>query len=318
MAEAPVSVVMPVRNGVSCVANALEDLLAGLEQCDDIVVVDDGSEDGTTELVRRWSSRDSRVHLVRTGPRGLVSALNLGIREAQSEWIARADADDRYPVHRIGIQRRARALGVALVTGDYLITTSRQRSSYIPCALGSPFVGLSLINPQRIPHPGVMFHRDAVLAAGSYQEKEFPAEDLGLWLRLLSEGDFVGVAGTVVDWKMSSGSISHSRQSEQRTASRRLLAAWQPTLLGKVDSRTVIRELARYESSSRTQQRELLLLRDLRTWRRRGMRLPGEDLILESLRQNLGLTMRAAWELARETGQRRCARALIANSQERD
>jgi glycosyltransferase involved in cell wall biosynthesis len=281
---------------------------------DELLALDDGSTDATPNILAEWASRDPRIRIVTTDGVGLVGALNLGIREATHGWIARADADDRYPRNRLDLQREVLETHVSLVTGDYRLIISKRMSTYLPCALGHPFVALSLINPQRIPHPGVLFNRDAVIAAGGYRKEDFPAEDLGLWLRLAAEGDFVGVSGPVVDWTMAAGSITHSRQVEQRSATQRLLAAWRPSLLDQVDDVAVSQELARYESSSYARERALLLLRDLHSWNQRGERLPGEKQILQSSARHPVSTLRAGWRLAREARQRRQARSEIVAS----
>jgi glycosyltransferase involved in cell wall biosynthesis len=293
------------------VASALTDLLSGMELDDELLAVNDGSTDATPEILTEWASRDARIRVITTTGIGLVDALNLGTREAAHGWIARADADDRYPRNRLALQRDALSPQVALVTGDYRLIPSHVRATLLPCALGHPFVALSLINPQRIPHPGVVFNRDAVIAAGGYRHEDFPAEDLGLWLRLSAERNFVGVPGVVVDWTMAPGSVSHSRQSEQRSATQRLLAAWRPALLDQIDDAAVSRELARYETSSHARERALLLLRDLRAWHQRGERLPGEAEILKTSARHPVSTLGAGWRLAREARQRRHARSEI-------
>lgn len=314
MRSEPVSVLMPVRDGASHVARALEDLVAGLGPDDELLAVDDGSTDSTPQILTEWASRDARVRVITTPGIGLVDALTLGIRESTHGWIARADADDRYPSNRLSFQRDALGPGVGLVTGDYRLIPAQGASTFLPCALGHPFVALSLINPQRIPHPGVLFNRDAVIAAGGYRKEDFPAEDLGLWLRLSAEGDFVGVPGVVVDWTMAPGSVSHSRQAEQRSATQRLLAAWRPALLDQVDDAAVSRELDRYETSSHSRERALLLLRDIRAWHQRGERLPGEAKILRSSARHPLSTLRAGWRLACEARWRRQARSEIVTS----
>lgn len=124
----------------------------------------------------------------------------------------------------------------------------------------------------------------------------------------------MGVPGVVVDWTMASGSVSHSRQTEQRSATQRLLASWRPALLNQVDEAAVSHELARYEASSHARERALLLLRDLRSWRQRGERLVGERQILGSSVRHPVSTLRAAWRLALEARQRRHARSEIVSS----
>lgn len=313
MRPGPVSVLMPVRNGASTVGLALADVVVGMAPGDELLIVDDGSEDSTPDVVGNWLMRDSRLRMVTTPGIGLVNALNLGIREASHSWLARADADDRYPRDRLTLQRNARGEDIALVTGDYRLVPRGGWTTYLPCALGHPFVGLSLINPQRLPHPGVMLRRDAVLAVGGYRIEDFPAEDLGLWLRLSTVGKFVGVPGVVVDWTMATGSVSHSRQSEQRSTTRRLLEPWRPGLLEQVDEDAVRQELARYESSSYAMERSWLLVRDLRAWHQRGADVPGLRAVAQHLVRHPVAALSAGRRLRREASQRRRARSNLMN-----
>lgn len=283
MRSSPVSVLTPVRNGEVTIGQAIYDLVAGLGEYDDLLIVDDGSEDSTPSLIAEWVRRDSRIRVLNTAGVGLVEALNLGIREATHEWIARADADDRYPTSRLKFQKAAVSPDVALVAGDYRLCPQDAASTYLPCALGHPFVALSLINPQRIPHPGVMFRREAVLDAGGYQAEDFPAEDLGLWMRLSEVGRFVGVPHVVVDWSLNPVSVSHSRQTEQRRRTAEMLATFRPDWLDEVDEAAIDRELARYAAASHGSERALLLLRDLRAWQAKGVKIPGHAAVLRNL-----------------------------------
>jgi len=296
----PISVLMPVRNGALTVGQALSDIAVGLDPGDEILVVNDGSEDDTQKVLANYAAQDSRLRVIETAGVGLVGALNLGLQETTNPWIARADADDRYPADRFVHQRRAINRDVALVTGDYALTLPSGGTTLLPCALGSPFVALSLINPQRLPHPGVLLRREAVLTAGGYRVEEFPTEDVGLWIRLAAVGDFVGVPACVLNWTMSPGSVSHSHQEVQRMSTRRLLGSWRPNLLDQVDGDAIRIELARYNMSTFSRRRSLLLLRDLHSWRRKGVRIAGyRELVNDTLR-HFGPSLSAGWGLRRD------------------
>lgn len=312
MPQVPVSVLLPVRNAANTVGLAMSDLVTGMSPEDELLVVDDGSGDETSQILNGWEESDSRVRVITTSGIGLVKALNLGIVEATHDWLARADADDRYPINRLLSQKGAVAEEVALVTGDYLLSPPRGPSTYLPCALGHPFVALSLINPQRIPHPGVVFRRDAVQFAGGYRLEDFPAEDLGLWLRLSQTGKFVGVATCIVDWTMAPGSVTHTRQAEQRARTSELLAGYQPGFLREITDAAVREELARYEISSRSRERAVLLARDYQGWRQRGVPLGGMSEVLKWLGRHPVASASAAWGLRQDARSRRRGRTLAA------
>lgn len=264
-AQEPLTALLPVRNGDPTVGHAIEDLLAGMSGDDELLVIDDGSQDATPALLDAIAREDTRVRVVTTSGIGLVRALNLGLRESSHRWVARADADDRYPPSRLPSQRAAVTDGAVLVTADYRVVSGGRPLGELPCALTHPFVVASLVHPVRVPHPGVLYDRDAVLAAGGYLEDDFPAEDLALWLRLAHHGTFVGAPAISVDWTMAPTSISHSNQASQRIKTTELLQSSLPLgLFANLTSSDVERELAAYSGNRLEGQRRVLLARDLR------------------------------------------------------
>lgn len=262
----PLSVLMPVRDGASTIALALRDILGGIAVADEVVVINDGSQDGTADLLSAAAASDSRIRVVETRGLGLVGALTLGLNEVSHRIVARADADDRYPRDRFERQRAAMVGDVALVTGDYAVTVGGRTIGDIPCALTDPFVAASLIHPQRIPHPGVMYDKDAVIAAGGYIQGDFPAEDLGLWLRLGSVGRMVGVPHRTVKWAMSKTSITHQNQTIQRQKTEQLLVQSARRLpMARLTPDAVAEELNLYGDTRLAALRRLLLARDLKS-----------------------------------------------------
>jgi len=80
----PISVLLPVRDGQGTIAAATADLLAGMEDHDELVVVDDGSEDDTPRILTELASEEPRVRVLRTRGLGLVGALNPGLSECDN------------------------------------------------------------------------------------------------------------------------------------------------------------------------------------------------------------------------------------------
>ncbi|WP_162937694.1 glycosyltransferase family 2 protein [Indioceanicola profundi] len=97
-----VSIIIPAYNAAGFIARSVQSALAQSYSAIEVVVVDDGSSDGTVGEVQRISALDPRVRLVRT-PRNLgpAGARNLGISAARGDWIALLDADDAYDPRRI-------------------------------------------------------------------------------------------------------------------------------------------------------------------------------------------------------------------------
>lgn len=90
-----VSVVIPVFNGEKVIGRMIGDVLRQTERRVEVIIVDDGSADGTVNRVRDYSRKDKRVTLVTQANRGPSAARNTGIKKASGKYIMFFDADDR-------------------------------------------------------------------------------------------------------------------------------------------------------------------------------------------------------------------------------
>ncbi|HEX7809479.1 MAG TPA: glycosyltransferase family 2 protein, partial [Thermoanaerobaculia bacterium] len=91
---ADVSVLLPVWNGERFLAEAVESVLRQTHESLELIVIDDGSSDGSLAIAEEFAARDSRVVVIHTPHRGLPSALNAGTAVARGRYVARMDADD--------------------------------------------------------------------------------------------------------------------------------------------------------------------------------------------------------------------------------
>lgn len=106
MSRPRISVILPVHNGEKYLAECLDSLLTQTVTDFEIIVIDDGSTDGTAELLDRYRGRDTRVVPISEGKRGFVGALSRGLEFARGHYIARMDADDVCLPDRFGVQLR--------------------------------------------------------------------------------------------------------------------------------------------------------------------------------------------------------------------
>lgn len=100
MPTAPVSVIIPAFNAEKYITEAIGSVLAQALRSAEIIVVDDGSTDGTSELVQRHGN----VRLVRQENAGVGAALNHGVRLAQGELVAFLSADDVWLPAKLELQ----------------------------------------------------------------------------------------------------------------------------------------------------------------------------------------------------------------------
>ena len=98
MTESPlVSIVIPAYNAKETICRSIDSILEQLDISIELIVVDDGSTDGTQELVASAYAQDARVHLIEVEHAGVSNARNVGIDAARGDWIGFCDADDLVP-----------------------------------------------------------------------------------------------------------------------------------------------------------------------------------------------------------------------------
>lgn len=115
-----ISVIVPVYNILDCLEKCVESICAQTYGKLEILLVDDGSDDGTEKLVDELAERDARIRVFHKKNGGSSSARNLGIREAKGKWIGFVDSDDF-----IEPQMYERLLGCIREQGVAMAQTSR-------------------------------------------------------------------------------------------------------------------------------------------------------------------------------------------------
>ena len=174
------------------IGRALESILAQTFTDWELIVIDDASTDSTANVVRRYAENDSRINLVCNETNlELPASLNIGIGLAQSDIIARADADDTNLPERLLKQYeylQAHHEIDVLGTAAYLLdeTGSRVNSFSYPLT-HTELKRLSFLENQ-FHHPSVMIRRRFFDTAGLYDPHYARGQDKELWLRGLSVG----------------------------------------------------------------------------------------------------------------------------------
>ena len=200
---------VPIRNGYKY----LPDFRANLDQIlglnDELLVIDDRSEDGTLDFLKSWANDDARIKVLQNSGSGLVDALNYGLVSASNSWIARFDVDDRYASNRFLIQRDRLHESLEAIFSDYQFFSNTELDlGRVFTAVLPRATALSLISGQRTAHPSVIFNKQLAIEVGGYISSDFPAEDLSLWLRLLKVGSIESVENLLLFYQISSTSVT--------------------------------------------------------------------------------------------------------------
>jgi Glycosyl transferase family 2 len=227
MAEIWLSVVMPTYNGVTYLPYALASLraqtgdLAGME----VLAVDDGSTDGTTELLQE-AAHDLPIRVVSRPHTGnWVANANLGIALARGEYVGILHQDDIWMPNRLEtLSRVVRAFPDAplIVHPSWYIDAAGRKVGLLRCPLGraqgrgatriTPEVMLgSLLVQNSVAMPGHLMQRAAAMTDGGLDESLWYSADWDLWLRLSALGDSVFTPEPLTACRLHSESQTMSR-----------------------------------------------------------------------------------------------------------
>ncbi|MGB5880726.1 MAG: glycosyltransferase [Thermoanaerobaculia bacterium] len=197
MSTAPsISVLLPVWNAEPYLEECLQSLAVQSWTDFEVVAVDDGSDDGSSERLTDWQARDARFRLVRLPHQGLVTALNAGLDRCRGELVARMDADDVTDPRRLELQanllRQDPSLDLVACLVRHFPDESVGQGYRIYEEWLNNLVEHDDILRERfvespMPHPAVMARRRVLAEAGGYRETGGP-EDYDLWLRLAAAG----------------------------------------------------------------------------------------------------------------------------------
>ena len=207
-----VSVLMPVYNAERYLAEAVESVLGQSFTDFELLVVDDGSTDGSLALLRRYAEGDRRVQVVSRPNTGYLVALNQMLAVAQGELIARMDGDDVALPERFARQVAfldAHPDVVCVGGAALLIDEGGRMLNELPRPVDDALIQeAALRGDTPIIHPSAMMRLADARAVGGYRETTYLAEDLDLWLRLGERGRLANLPEVVVKYRMHERSVS--------------------------------------------------------------------------------------------------------------
>lgn len=228
-----VSIIMPVYNCESYVSDSVNSVLNQSERDLEIIVIDDGSSDGSAERLKMLAAADQRISLLsRPSPGGPALARNLGIRHATGSYISFLDADDLYRPEKIArvIEVFERFPETEIVFHDYerFEAGTQQKesffdtSNFLRLAAGclaqkAPAVYLCDRNLYQFAsitlnpfHTSSMVIRRQLLNSASewFRQDMLTGEDLEFWLRLVRNARVAVIAEVLSFYRKRPGSLT--------------------------------------------------------------------------------------------------------------
>ncbi len=208
-----VTVVMLVYNAASFLKEAVSSILGQTFTDFELLIIDDGSTDGSDEILKTFS--DSRIRYIKnSNNEGIVASRNKGIVLSRTEYIAMMDADDVSKKERLAkqVEYLDNNKDVALIATRLILIDDNGKEKGIwpedKENVSTENIKHSLPSINCIGQSTVMIRKSSIEKYG-YNSAHWHSEDWGLWLTLLSEGFILGKLDEVlVQYRVHSGSLT--------------------------------------------------------------------------------------------------------------
>lgn len=206
---AEISVIIPAYNQAAFLPEAIQSVYDQTFTDWELVVVDDGSVDETSQVLA--SFKDSRINVIRQANKGVSAARNRGIFHSSAPLVSFLDADDLFVSDNMEVLHRYlkdHSEAGLVVGGRQRIDLSGRKyeeKAIMPSCLDFP----DLLLGNDIPPDGMMVRRDWLECVGGFDESMHTCEDWDLWLRLVLAGcRFSRVEQVVVSYRIHSKQVT--------------------------------------------------------------------------------------------------------------
>lgn len=230
-----ISVIIPAYNAEAYICQTLASVAAQSRPPEQIIIVDDGSNDRTVDLITQWRhNHTNTLQLLRQKNQGVSAARNAGIHSAQGDLVAFLDADDLFLPNHLerleqGFKRHPHiilcfadaqlfsAKGIekpSLLAGSKIDTVAyEEQDDGFRLMCSSPY--MSLLRGSYIPSSASLCSKRALEQAGLFDETIRNAEDRELWLRLSRIGVFAYYPFVLAQKRLHAKSLMHTQPPVQ-------------------------------------------------------------------------------------------------------
>ena len=211
-----VSIVIPVYNGLDYIENSIKSVIYQNYQFTDLIIVNDGSTDGTKEYLESLNYENLTV--IHTENKGQSSAINLGIEKAKGNIVGYLSADDILDPSLISyiVQEFKKNSRAVCVYPDYnLINRNGEKIKSVKIPDFSEKIMIE--NLYCFPGPGAFFYKSHFLMLNGFDTRYRQIPDFDFWVRLINYGQFIKIDKELASFRVHDDSASVRKISKRRS-----------------------------------------------------------------------------------------------------
>lgn len=220
-----ISIIMPIFNAEKYLRESLDSILRQTYDDFELIIVNDGSIDGTQSIINEYAARDHRIVAIRQENTGQAIASNNGATRAKGKYIIRHDADDvsfntKLEDYAETLKKYPEAI---VITGSIEVIDEKGEflyKEYVPTTNDDIKRSLHLRNP--LPNGATLVKKSVFDEVGGYSNVF--AEDCDLWVKLYPLGEFVGTGTFVYKWRTNSTGVTFSNLEKTIAAEKEYVA----------------------------------------------------------------------------------------------
>jgi glycosyltransferase involved in cell wall biosynthesis len=205
-----VTVLMPVYNGAQYLKDAIDSVLAQTFTEFEFLIVNDGSTDNSLQIIESY--KDKRIKVLSQENQGVSAALNLGLKAAVGDFIARTDCDDICKPDRLEKQ-----INFLINNPDFILVGSDADYVDKDGVFAFHYQNIGHTNEEiqeRIHHhcpfihSAVIYNKEAVISIGGYDENAYLFEDYFLWIKLVKAGKVANITEPLMIIRFNPSSVT--------------------------------------------------------------------------------------------------------------
>jgi len=209
-----ISVVMPVYNSVHYLEESINSILYQTFKNFELIIVNDGSADGSNNIIKKFGVSDSRIKIIDQENMGAVNARNVGLAHANARYIAVMDSDDIAQPNRledtyVHLEENSNCIcvggGIISIGAD---GTKLGRGDWQPPLVCRSDFSSVPPNVAHLPHSTVLFRKSALKSLSGYRPFFKLAHDLDLLLRLEELGEVHCLPSRLIYYRRHNKGIS--------------------------------------------------------------------------------------------------------------